>query len=314
MKIAFFSENTFTGKVPRNFEQMRTEFAWMCALDANHYTLPNKNNPDHGKFESHDLGIIIIPKKGQYDWDAILSSLKPACGKLAVMQEGPNWYWQDYPIEQQFDYYGILSRVDTIFAHNKSDVLYYQGHFPDKSVYTLQSLMIENSIIRPLTEKTKDVIIGGNFCSWYSGFDSYVVAKEYSDTVYIPSMGRKIVGEEQVDGLVHLPYMKWVDWIAELSKYKVGIHLMRTHAAGTFALNCAFLGIPCIGYNGLDTQMVCHPETTVDVGDIHSAKKVMLKLAQDLDFYKECSIFTQKAYDTHYSERIFLSKFYDKFQ
>ena len=33
MAIAFFTEMGFTGKVPRTHDNMRTEFAWMCALD-----------------------------------------------------------------------------------------------------------------------------------------------------------------------------------------------------------------------------------------------------------------------------------------
>ena len=28
MKIAFFSESNFIGKIPRDFDNMRTEYAW----------------------------------------------------------------------------------------------------------------------------------------------------------------------------------------------------------------------------------------------------------------------------------------------
>ena len=31
MEIAFFTEMGFTGKISRTHENMRTEFAWMCA-------------------------------------------------------------------------------------------------------------------------------------------------------------------------------------------------------------------------------------------------------------------------------------------
>ena len=34
MKIAFFTEMGFTGKIPRTHENMRTEFAWMVALNS----------------------------------------------------------------------------------------------------------------------------------------------------------------------------------------------------------------------------------------------------------------------------------------
>ena len=54
MKIAFFTEMGFTGKISRKHDNMRTEFAWMCALDADHYNInQNKstkpNNPNQNK-------------------------------------------------------------------------------------------------------------------------------------------------------------------------------------------------------------------------------------------------------------------------
>jgi hypothetical protein len=39
MKIAFLTEMGFVGKIPENHPNMRTEFAWMHALDADHYNI-----------------------------------------------------------------------------------------------------------------------------------------------------------------------------------------------------------------------------------------------------------------------------------
>ena len=83
---------------------------------------------------------------------------------------------------------------------------------------------------------------------------------------------------------------------------------MRTHAAGTFALNCSYLGIPCIGYKGLDTQEILHPNLTVELGDMQSARKIALQLKEDLDFYKENSTLTKQLYNQHYSENMWLKK------
>ena len=57
MKIAFFSEMSFQGKILRTHLNMRTEFAWMCKLEADHYNL--KDTPS----QQYDLGIVTIPKK-----------------------------------------------------------------------------------------------------------------------------------------------------------------------------------------------------------------------------------------------------------
>ncbi len=124
--------------------------------------------------------------------------------------------------------------------------------------------------------------------------------------IYVPSMGRKIPGEESLDRLKHLPYLSWSQWITTVSEMKYGIHLMRTHAAGTFALNCAFLGIPCIGYNALDTQQLLHPCTTIQLGDLAKAKRLAIQLKEDEKFYKQCSESTKGLYEQHYTEEKFM--------
>ena len=295
MKIAFFREIHRKGKIFRNDPNMRTNLAWICALEADNY--PINSIPD----QQYDLGIIIIPKNNlQFN----LNKFKQYCNKIAIMQEGPNWYWQDYPLEQQIWYFNTIQEADFMFVHNESDKKYYEG-LTGKECKILPSLMIEDSIKDLPQVKRENVIIGGNFCSWYGGFDSYIVAQEANCPIYIPSMGRKIEGEEQMDNLNHLPYMNWVEWIKTLNKFKYGVHMMRTHAAGTFALNCAYLGIPCIGYEGLDTQEKCHPSLTVRLGDLASAKEKLIKLKNNKDWYRECSKIAKFNYKQYYHESKF---------
>ena len=40
MNIGFFSEAGYEGKVPRNYDNMRTDVAWVCALGATHHPIP----------------------------------------------------------------------------------------------------------------------------------------------------------------------------------------------------------------------------------------------------------------------------------
>lgn len=298
MKITFFTEGKWGGKIPRNHPNMRTDLAWICALDADHWSI------DSTPTQKYDLGIVIIPKNNpKFD----INRLKQFCTQIAVMQEGPNWYWQDYSLNQQIWYYNTIQEADFMFVHNQSDKRYYQG-LTGKECKILPSLMIEDSIKDLPEVKRQNIIIGGNFCSWYGGFDSYIVAQEADCPVYIPSMGRKIDGEEQMSNLNHLPYMNWVQWIQTLNQFKYGIHLMRTHAAGTFALNCAYLGIPCIGYKGLDTQENCHPDLTVDVGNLEGAKILLTLLKENKKFYDKCSLTAKENYKKYYDENVFLKR------
>ena len=80
---------------------------------------------------------------------------------------------------------------------------------------------------------------------------------------------------------------------------------MRTHAAGTFAMNCAFHRIPCIGYKGLDTQEICHPLTTVEIGDLDKAMSIAKKL-KNKEFYDLCSETASKRFKENYTEKTWL--------
>ena len=282
-KIAWFTEGGWQGKVPRNHPNMRNDMAWMHTLDVTHYPI----QMIHQIEENFDIGIVTLPKThidliSQYP---LIESMKKICKKIGTMQEGPHWYFHDYTMEQQIWFYNTLMELDFIWCHNENDKKYYQG-LTNKNCYINPTLMIED-FIKESKDKVDAVIIGGNMCRWYGGFDSYVVATEFDIPIYAPSMGRKIDREDEMD-INHLPYMTWVEWIKEISRYKYGVHLMPTQAAGTFTLNCAYWGIPCIGYKGLDTQHL-HPSLTVDFGDLHTAKILASKLKNDDDFYKSCS-------------------------
>ena len=307
MKIAFFSEMGWEGKIDRKtHDNMRTEFAWMSSLNADHYNISAELTQDY------DLGIVIVPKTNP---DINLSRIREHCDKIAIQQEGPHWYFQDYSLPHQFHFHNHLMEADYIFAHNESDKKYYRG-ITSKPVFVMRSLMLTDDLV-PRSEWGDAVIIGGNFVSWYGGFDSYMVASVFQPEmkIYAPSMGRKQKLESQIEDINYLHYQMWKDWINTLSQFHVGIHLMRTHAAGTFAMNCAWHGIPCIGYKGLDTQEICHPLLSVELGDVKRARELAVRLKEEDGFYDECSKLASERWKEEYSEEHYLrrwNKFWSK--
>ena len=130
-----------------------------------------------------------------------------------------------------------------------------------------------------------------------------MVAREITDNIWSPTTGRMKEEEKGMD-INHLPWVLWLEWIYELSKHKYGIQL-GTAAAGTFNLNCAYLGIPCVGYNNVNTQR-CHPDLSVDVGDVERAKILMKKLKEDTDFYSECSKTAIQKYNECFDEKVYI--------
>jgi len=161
--------------------------------------------------------------------------------------------------------------------------------------------MIDDLIKEIVPSKENKTIIGGNFARWYGGFESYMVADNFGTEIWAQESHAKRSGEEMVDNIKHLPRLIWIDWMKVLSSFKYAVHLMPTVAAGTFSLNCAYFGIPCIGNREVDTQKLCHPNLAVDVHDIKYSTELAKKLREDKDFYEECSYQARKNYELYYS-------------
>lgn len=319
MKIAFLTEMGFEGKIPSNHPNMRTEFAWMYALDATHYNIHNFN-----KIKEFDSVFIIFPKgtlflsaegskltNGTNPVSNLLSSniiqkLKENNKKVCYIQEGPHWWFNDYELVDQINFYNMLSSCDSIFAHNESDKKYYMGLFPNKDIQVIPSLMIEHSVKDIIPKSEDKVIIGGNFARWYGGFESYIVAQEFNVPIWGQTSHAKRDNEDQL--INHLPRVFWTEWINQLSTFKYAVHLMPTVAAGTFSLNCAYLGIPCIGNIEVDTQRLCHPELSVNVSDVSKARMLAKRLASDKEFYILCSNIAKENYRKYYDIEVWKNK------
>ena len=309
LKIAWFTEGGWQGTVSLDNPNMRNDVSTKWLIGAEHYPIFQLPQVLQHFGENHfDIGIVTLPKTNteqlmKFD---MMGDLKKLCKKTISMQEGPHWLFQDYTMEQQIWWFNALTEFDMLFAHNLKDVRYYKG-LTNKPVHKMPTLMLTERLgIQPRSEWSDAVIIGGNMVRWYGGFDSYMVAQEFGMPIVAPSMGRKIDREDEMD-IQHLPYMSWVEWMNNLSQYHVGVHLMPTHAAGTFALNCAFHGIPCIGYEGLDTQEELHPHLTVWDGDIEKAKYLAKELKNGQGFYNEMSKKCRENYEKSlYNEKNFV--------
>lgn len=303
MNAAFLTEMGFTGKVPEDHSNMRTEFAFMVALNADHYNLYQ-----FPEVKNYDVVFIIFPKgipklnmvgcemtMNSPDKDMsiystpIVDVLKENNKKVCYIQEGNHEFFNDYQIDFQLHWYNQIASCDVIFAHNKSDMKFYSGMFPGKKVSNIPTLMIEKLIEDIKTVSEEKAIISGNFARWYGGFQSYIVASEFGCPIYVPESHCKRVGEEQIPNLNHLKWTDWFSWMKSLSTFRYAVNMMPTVAAGTFSLNSSYFGIPCIGNELLDTQKTCFPDLSVDVSDVLTARNFAENIYTDSKEYDRVS-------------------------
>ena len=298
MNVGFFTEGGFEGKIPKDYNNMRTDAAWMYLTDATHHPLFKINTLSDN---TYDVGVMILPKKRRMYMDfPLLEEYRRVCKKVTVMQESYYNYWQDSSIEEQIWYFNFITEMDIIFCHNDVDLDYYHG-LTNVRTELMPTVMITDGIVRR-NEWGNGTIIGGNWVKDYGGFDSYQVALELGNPITAITTGRMKPEESQM--LNHISWVMWREWIDILSQFNVGVQL-GTAAAGQFQLNTSFHGIPCIGYSNLNTQRILHPLTTVELGDIDKAKDIARKLKDD-KFYNLCMETTQKRFEKYYSEEMFV--------
>tara|TARA_Y100000817_G_scaffold287777_1_gene256538 strand:- start:1545 stop:2471 length:927 start_codon:yes stop_codon:yes gene_type:complete len=298
IKVGFFTEGGFEGKITLDNPNIRTDAAWMYLTDATHHPFSRLSFlPDN----LYDVGVMILPKKRRMLLNyPLLEQYRRVCKKVTVMQESYYNYWQDSPLDEQIWYFNFITEMDLIFCHNDVDLDYYYG-LTNVRTELMPTAMVTEGIVRR-EGLGNGVIIGGNWVKDYGGFDSYQVSREITDDITAITTGRMKPEETQI--LKHIPWVMWRDWIDILGQYNVGVQL-GTAAAGQFQLNTSFHGIPCIGYSNLNTQSILHPLTTVELGDIDKAKDLARKLKDD-KFYKLCMDTTQKRFQKYYSEEMFL--------
>ena len=319
MKIAFLTEMGFTGKIPVDHQNMRTEFAWMYAANADHFSIRMFN-----EIKDYDKVFIIFPKGKTFlsaEGSTLIKGINPISDllridlvkklkennvKVFIIQEGPCWWFNDYELDDQINFINMIRSSDGIYAHNEHDVKFWKGY--TSKVFIIPTLMIEETIKDLKWNPQNKTIVGGNFSHWYGGMQSFIVAQSFDNDIYTITSHSQRQFEDQI--INHLPRAMWTDWMKQLSEFKYAVHLMPTVAAGTFSLNCAYLGIPCIGNEKVDTQRLCHPLLSVNCEDVERATSLALQLKNNPSFYEQCSKMAKENYRKQYDIVDWKEKFF----
>jgi hypothetical protein len=85
-----------------------------------------------------------------------------------------------------------------------------------------------------------------------------------------------------------MPVTGSIDSARIIAQAYLGVHLDPRDTWGRFALDCAAVGIPCVGSNRAQTQRQLFPELTVDWLDCDLAATLVGRLGADSAFYEQC--------------------------
>ncbi len=317
------SEMGFEGYFPVNYPNLRVLETQLLYLES--YHLPIHKILTEGKKYKGNL-LYNIGKGGfekpyisdlYHNYHNIVSLLQEKFDKIYIYQDGEIGWWNQVDTRLQAWWYNQLRAANGILVPNSTDIPFYKGLFPDKEIKVIRSVMTDEGLdktkFKPQENRT---IVTGPLTREYNGFSQVLIAHNADMPIDIPPMGESRMPKDSWEmapnlGINYLNYMSWVDWMYNLSRYKIGYMMSAATASGSFALNCAYLGIPCIGDKRADTQSILFPDLAIDVFDNKKALDLTLKLKKDLDFYIEVSNKAKRLYKKEFTKEKMLKLLQD---
>ena len=312
------SEMGFEGKFSKDYPYMRVFETQIYFLDAQH--IPLSNILQDNKVYSGDLWWNI--GKGGFDKPYIsfvynnfhntVDLLKEKFDNVYIYQDGEIGWWNQVDVRLQVWWFNQLNSSDKIFVPNETDVNFYRGLFPNKRIGVMRSVMTDEGLNKSMFVEREDKAIISGPCTYeYNGFPQILLASNLDIPIDIPPMGEDRMPLDSRDmaenmGVNYLEYMTWIEWMYNLSRYSYGFMLMNATAAGSFALNCAYHGIPCVGDKKADTQRILFPELSVDTFEIGNALDIVNKLKKDRTFYRDISQKAIEIYNEEFSQEKYL--------
>ena len=307
------SEMGFEGYFPTNYPNLRVLETQLLYLKAYHLPIQKalKNN--------YEGDLLYNIGKGGFEKPYILhlyqnhhnvvSELKQNFKNVYIYQDGEIGWWNQVDVKLQIWWFNQLRESDGILVPNSTDIPFYKGLFPDKNIKVIRSVMTDEGLDKSKFKLKKNkAIITGPLTPVYNGFSQVLLAHNLGvEGIDVPPMSENSMPKDSWEmadnlGVNYLKYMSWVDWMYNLNQYKVGYMLSAATASGSFALNCAYLGIPCIGDKRADTQRILFPDLAINVFDNKKALELTLKLKNDLIFYNEVSTKAQIIYDKEFTK------------
>lgn len=308
------SEMGFEGLFSSNYPYLRVLETQLLFLNAYHIPIPKILNTN----QKYDGELLFNIGKGGFEkpyikflyekHNNVVEQLKNKFDKVYIYQDGEIGWWNQVDVKLQVWWYNQLQSSDGILVPNSTDVSFYKGLYPDKDIKVIRSVMTDEGLDKTkFKPKENRTIITGPLTREYNGFSQLLLAHNLDMPIDIPPMGESRMPRDSWDmasnlGVNYLHYMSWTEWMYNLSRYKIGYMLSSATASGSFALNCAYLGIPCIGDKRADTQRILFPDLAVDVFDNKKALELTLKLKNDLVFYDEVSIKAKTLYSKEFTK------------
>lgn len=328
MNILYITDVNYIGKFPEDFSfGYRPFMSWVPALDATHCSYYRLDELDvNNKFDIAIVGSLnsTLLQNGINLNTLILEKIKPISKKIVVQQESYHRSFIHDAIDTKKDvnvlinYYEFLSQCDAILTHNDIDTQYFSTLL-NKPCFLHPQLIIpiENNS-QPDFDKPNTFILSTSeiFRDKGGALDGYLLAKDFNLPIYT-------FGETKSNlPLLHsIPYNSdYREFNNILSKFKIGINTPFLPVGGSFPLQCAMTKVPCVGWNNGNPIKDIFPDLVCDYPNFDGLRKIINKLLNDKEFYKDVTekgynlLLEKYSFDSYYNQMDFILNQINKYE
>lgn len=231
--------------------------------------------------------LSLIREKLSKDTNTIIV----ACVDYAVEM------WQNTfnPIHMKIE----LEKSDFIFAAETSMISHIKALLPHRDIYHLvhptDTLALKSRFVKDYDLRRNALIsvIHRYDNNW---LDMHLATSGIND---IDTYALMLDPSIEVELLKFFKFTKrpvsYGNFMEFLSEAKICIESYhRMHSYGRVAVECACVKVPIVSTDMVTSAKMLWPETTIPAGDVYAQKRMIRKLIDDKDFYKEV---TEKAFN-----------------
>jgi len=260
------------------------------AFDINHYGLP------YEFFSEFDLVMVAV----RHELIEVGIKIKrQSTAQVLVFLDGEMEYFTSYLLgELQAKFVELLNIADAVGVTHEYDIPIVQAltSRPVGLVGVPFPLKRVREELCPQVEKELAIHVGCGTGKSFNrngivnlaalseiGLPGVVDVWSMEDIEYVRSMKKYM----PIPPIYFSHTLRWEDFISQLNKSMIGLHLDYRQIWGRFALDCAAVRMPCIAPDNFYTQKRLFPGLCVNHQDIDGVVRLVGELLKSNSFYEE---------------------------
>jgi len=280
MKILYLTDLNYFGTISSDYQMgLRPPMSWISALKPFHCPY---SRIDEIPYNDFDITILSCLHENVDVLNINLEKIKNITKKILFQHDSDHrYFYKKNSLSRSYMLNYIISNVDAVLVHNDLDKQYYQSLF-QKPCFIHEQLIFDTYSYLDIPQQKSGVILGG-IDDRYGALDGlFLIYNIINEKIYCFGDFEPIPEVIKIENT-----WDYIEYNKILSKFKIALNLTPMAIGGSFPLQCAMVGVPCVGWDNSHTLKKCFPDLVAPYGDFESLRIILNKLNTEDDFYNK---------------------------